>query len=235
MKAKLTIDQVEEIRGLDGTASQRAIGRRFGVSGHTIAEILHGRSWRHKVGFYDPSRRKWRGPPGACVDCGREVRAIRCSGCQKQFLRAQAQARAEAHLCNRCGGPNEDWAERVNCRACRAAKHVYDVRRNAAGKASHRLLKLEVLRAYGGLRCVCCGEERPEFLTLDHVNGGGNEHRRRLTGSNGGGKHLYRRLKEFGFPNDPPLQVLCLNCNWAKGHYGTCPHKRERDAAFVLD
>ncbi len=234
MKTKLTVEQVEEIRQLKGTASQRTIGRRFNVSGHAIGGIWAGKTWRHRVGFYDPVKRSWLGPPGICVDCGKQVRATRCGDCQREFRHAQAVERAKAHLCKQCGGPNEDWGQRVNCRSCRAEKRVYDARRHAGAKASHRILKLKVLNAYGGARCKCCGEEHTEFLTLDHVNGGGNEHRLALTGSRTGGR-LYRRLKELGYPSDLPVQVRCLNCNWAKGHFDSCPHERERNAAAVLD
>src|ERR1019366_6620613 len=40
--------------------------------------------------------------------------------------------------------------------------------------------KKELLDAYGGCQCVCCSENNFELLTLDHKNGGGNEHRREL-------------------------------------------------------
>lgn len=79
--------------------------------------------------------------------------------------------------------------------------------------------------AYGGAYCRCCGETQLEFLTLDHVNGGGDAHRRRLEGR-GSGKNYYHRLRALGFPQEPPLQVLCFNCNGAKGGYGKCPHER---------
>jgi hypothetical protein len=65
---------------------------------------------------------------------------------------------------------------------------------------------------------------RDEFLTLDHVNGGGNQHRREL---NVRGKHFFEWLVRHGFPNDPPLRVLCMNCNWSLGRLGYCPHTKE--------
>lgn len=234
-RSKLTWAMADEIRAAAGTVSTRELARRYGVVPRTISQIIRKETWVwvERVGYYDAQKRKWMGPPSPCLGCSKTVRAFRCFNCQKGFLKERAKARRAAHVCNQCGGPNEDWQQRVNCCSCRAAKHIYDIRRNAAGKASHRVLKLEVLSAYGGLRCACCGEEHVEFLTLDHVNGGGNEHRLALTGSRTGGK-LYRRLKELGFPNDPPLQVLCLNCNWAKGHFDSCPHQREAVDATAL-
>lgn len=47
------------------------------------------------------------------------------------------------------------------------------------GRLSHyrdlrQELKREVLKVYGGV-CSCCGENRIEFLTIDHVNNDGEE------------------------------------------------------------
>lgn len=82
--------------------------------------------------------------------------------------------------------------------------------------------KLEAFRHYGGARCACCGEERAEFLAIDHIHGGGNRHRKRCKI----GK-MYPWLKRNGYP--PGFQVLCFNCNQAKSSGGECPHQKERD------
>jgi len=108
-----------------------------------------------------------------------------------------------------------------------AARHkaYYEKNREATSayqKAYHAKQKIEVITAYGG-RCVCCGESRIEFLTLDHLNGGGRKHRR-----NPGATHFYSYLKRNGFPRDLGLQVMCMNCNWAKYAYGRCPHEDEK-------
>lgn len=50
-------------------------------------------------------------------------------------------------------------------------------------QARRRRLRAEVIAAYGG-RCACCGEATPEFLSIDHVNNDGAQHRREI---NGGG------------------------------------------------
>jgi HNH endonuclease len=44
--AKLTRQQVVEIRSLVGTASHREIGRRFGISQQTTSRIISGELWR---------------------------------------------------------------------------------------------------------------------------------------------------------------------------------------------
>ncbi len=41
--------------------------------------------------------------------------------------------------------------------------------------------------------------------------------------ANPGGSVLYSWLKKQGYP--PGFQVLCHNCNLAKGYYGACPHQ----------
>lgn len=81
-----------------------------------------------------------------------------------------------------------------------------------------RALKRQVLEAYG-MRCTCCGESQYEFLSLDHINDDGNIHRREV----GLGTGIYHWAKKHAFP--PSLQILCYNCNFAKGSHGYCPHQ----------
>jgi len=45
--AKLTLDQVVEIRGLKGTAPQKTIGAAFGVSQTCISKIFRNQKWRN--------------------------------------------------------------------------------------------------------------------------------------------------------------------------------------------
>lgn len=82
-------------------------------------------------------------------------------------------------------------------------------------------LKLEMISAYGE-KCECCGEMTPEFLTIDHIGGGGNAHRRRV----GKGRKIYAELKTLGFPKDK-YRLLCFNCNITLGFRGYCPHHPE--------
>lgn len=92
-------------------------------------------------------------------------------------------------------------------------------------KQSRYKLRTEVLTHYshGIPKCACCGENELDFLTIDHINGGGNQHRKSLGGRRGSG--IYGWLRQHKYPNG--YQVLCMNCNFAKGHYGTCPHQRK--------
>jgi hypothetical protein len=92
----------------------------------------------------------------------------------------------------------------------------------------HAKLRTEILAAYGD-KCKCCGETAPEFLTVDHINGGGNAHRKMLQKSKSphpGGKSFYIWLRNNKFPKDA-YRLLCMNCNWSLGKRGYCPHNRK--------
>ena len=101
-----------------------------------------------------------------------------------------------------------------------AAWYVRNRERIATARAVYRV---ELLTRYGGA-CECCGEAGLPFLTLDHLNGGGNAEKRAI-GRYGNG--FLRWL--LGQPKRPDLRVLCWNCNMARGLYGACPHEERRD------
>ncbi len=96
-------------------------------------------------------------------------------------------------------------------------------RTREAQRRSHAKTKREAMEAYGGV-CACCGETEPDFLSIDHMNNDGAEHRRQLGGRNYGGTNMYRWLRQNDYPEG--FQVLCYNCNLAKGFAGSCPHSR---------
>lgn len=96
-------------------------------------------------------------------------------------------------------------------------------KKRTASKRLYRELRTRVLDAYGK-HCQCCGEPTFEFLAIDHIDGGGREHRAFLRQRGiGAGAGFYRWLEVNGFPLG--FQVLCHNCNMAKGFYGVCPHQ----------
>ena len=98
--------------------------------------------------------------------------------------------------------------------------HAHNDNVKASQKKYRNKIREEVLIHYGG-KCVCCGEEKKEFLVLDHINGGGNEHRRKI---GLGGGSMTRWIRDNNFPDF--FQVLCHNCNMSKSLYGYCPHQR---------
>lgn len=140
--------------------------------------------------------------------------------------------------CRKCGSSEFYGGQQRACKQCakqRAAKYKANnpdrVKRMAAdyqkarrnrlpdeAKNRRRELRRQIVLAYGG-ECVCCDEANWEFLSIDHKNGGGNKHREAL----GGSYSFYRWLRDSGFPKDD-YRLLCMNCNFAIGKYGYCPH-----------
>lgn len=85
-------------------------------------------------------------------------------------------------------------------------------------RTSNRRLRTDALDKYGW-ECRCCGETEEKFLSIDHIGGGGNQHRRQI-----GSSHIYSWLRKNNYPNN--FQTLCHNCNMAKGFYKICPHNQ---------
>jgi len=128
--------------------------------------------------------------------------------------------------------PNGNGGRTTICKECDKDRTREWSRNNSEKKresqiAFWRKLRREVFSIYGE-RCACCGEERWEFLTIDHVSGNGAEHRKEIRGKNhgGGGGHFYLWLRKNGYPRDG-YRTLCWNCNAARGVFGYCPHERE--------
>ncbi|MBA7489955.1 hypothetical protein ES702_00489 [subsurface metagenome] len=87
-------------------------------------------------------------------------------------------------------------------------------------------IRLIVLKHYGGdpPKCACCGEDHIEFLTIDHIKGGGNRHEKELR-KEGYATVAYWLYKKH-FPEG--FRVLCWNCNASLGIYGYCPHQKKK-------
>lgn len=92
--------------------------------------------------------------------------------------------------------------------------------------------KLKVFAAYGGARCACCQDETMEFLTLDHMDGNGGDHRKSFRGDHSSGTQIIRQLIAENFP--PGYQILCFSCNVGKHRSGVnrCPHQLEVSALW---
>jgi len=105
---------------------------------------------------------------------------------------------------NRKGGGHDYW-----CKVC-IRSYSREYKQN---------LRETIIKAYGG-KCACCKESQREFLSVDHVEGGGNRERKLL-----GRYGLYRKIISSNFPKE--YRLLCHNCNLSRGFYGYCPHERE--------
>ena len=150
---------------------------------------------------------------------GKDYKQHTCLLCFRAFSAAKERKR-------RAEKPEEYKATRkkhrdANLEKCREYKRQAD-----------RRLKDEVFEAYGGYRCVCCGETMQSMLTIDHVNNDGKEHRAKIaagksymTCRTGNGNSLYRDLRKNNFPDG--VQILCYNCNISKYRLGKCEHQLE--------
>jgi hypothetical protein len=90
------------------------------------------------------------------------------------------------------------------CRTCHA-------NRVGSGPNSHRSLRDRVFAKLGA-RCRACGYDVDErALAIDHVHGGGRDHRRNLVSST-----IF--MKAVLEDESGSFQVLCCNCNMIKAH-----------------
>jgi len=117
---------------------------------------------------------------------------------------------------------NKKWQRQQQQK--RQKDEAYKATFNACQRRRNAEIRKQVIDAYGG-KCVCCGIDNIEFLAIDHINGGGNAHRKELKTI--GGK-FFRWIVKNNFPTD--LRVLCHNCNMAYGLYGYCPHQPSANA-----
>jgi len=151
-----------------------------------------------------PRVKKWKRPDRATPDV--------CYGCKVALVRGQ------------------NWTTSKDapkyCRVCANERSKAYYYRNPAAQIAKRSryygkLRREAYAAYGG-RCACCGESRFEFLTIDHIKGDGAEHRKTVAP----GSRILQWLQQRGWPKED-FQLLCWNCNCAKGIRGGCPHESE--------
>jgi hypothetical protein len=124
----------------------------------------------------------------------------------------------EIGLCRSCKNPLAEGSK-IYCEFHRDKDRI---RGREKDKRLGLKLKEECFRHYGS-KCSCCGETIVQFLTIEHENGNGNNHRKSLFKHNVGGVHMYRWLKRNQFPRG--YTILCMNCNWAKRYGDICPHK----------
>lgn len=130
-------------------------------------------------------------------------------------------------LCRHCGSAGPFRQRETLCIPCRSkqcmtwSKENLEVSREINNKSAKRYyheLRQTILNHYGCI-CVCCGETSGAFLVVDHIEGGGNAHRRSIGGNSA--FTFYKWIVKNSFPEN--LQILCHNCNFAK-HMGGCPH-----------
>ncbi len=160
---------------------------------------------------------------GLCLQCRQPFQpgksSVRCDKCNRE--RNEYLAKRKRKLRN--GGVCE--CGRLTLKGLRKCQKCFDY--NKQYYVAHRFVarrwataRYERDRAacfaHYGSECACCGEPEERFLQIDHINGGGREHRKLVT-------QIFSWLVSQGFP--PGFQTLCANCNWAKRTSSCCPCK----------
>lgn len=118
-----------------------------------------------------------------------------------------------------------DYRERnPNCRKEEFQKLKADptkyLRQKKFGQRYLRVQREKVIAMYGGC-CACCGESAYEFMSIDHIGGGGSRDRKVMNSS-----RFYLYLLELNAPR-PGYRILCHNCNMATKLGQICPHQRK--------
>ncbi len=154
------------------------------------------------------SKRNW---PSVCPDCGADMlskHAWVCPPCGK--IR-----RAKWCTPEKIAGQYQQKRER---RQRRKQDPVLDEHFRIIGRDAARRMRTRVVVHYSTdpPYCNCCGETEYKFLTIDHIDGRQGEPRP---------NNFIQWLIKNKYP--PGFQVLCYNCNCAKGFWGQCPHLLE--------
>lgn len=147
-------------------------------------------------------------------------RHSQCRKCRRDHWAAHAE---EIAVARRKEYKNNPHKRAVLARATARYRARHKDRLAKYHKEVYRKVRIAVLQKYGG-QCECCGEDRFEFLCIDHAlgNGHGALDRKKHGGSCGVYRRLDKAEKEQGY------RVLCHNCNSALGFYGYCPHHQTR-------
>lgn len=205
---------------------------------------------------YLANYRKKRKEAGICTGCGRRLtyNTTQCLNCRKK-RQDKLVHRKESGLCSVYNCKNSPVTGRAFCQEHANKAKLYRARKiiswKAAGlcpecgrdkpkqgkkrcshcyigyrKRMHKIKKI-VFEHYGGFKCACCGEPNRFFLTIDHIQGGGNKHRKKWK------TQLVTWLYYHGLPDG--YQVLCFNCNSGRARCGgVCPHKLTKTAIKSL-
>jgi len=93
-------------------------------------------------------------------------------------------------------------------------RREHKVEYRAKSRKSYQKIKAEVISFYskGNNICAYCGFTDMRALTIDHIGGGGNAHRKQIKRLSGG--TFYCWLKRNNYPGG--YQVLCANCQFIK-------------------
>lgn len=128
---------------------------------------------------------------------GHKIKRYNCIKCNV-LLNENNHRNYNHYICNKC----DDKFRREN-----------EIKRGNIEKLRRRLhrqkLRLDVMKYYskGEIKCALCNFNDLRALTLDHVGGGGNNHRKIITS-----RTIYHWLIKNNYPQG--YRVLCMNCQF---------------------
>jgi hypothetical protein len=172
---------------------------------------------------YSPNYRRPPSKPKRNADCHPNRPHVALGMCRSCYQKDRpGRPRAECHpdrplvakgMCGMCLSRGQYWND---------PEKYKEQSRQAQAKTRQRN-RDELIAAYGG-RCSCanCPETNSAFLTLEHVNRDGKEHRAEV------GSHTYADLRRRGWPQEG-YTLLCWNCNAMTRFGRTCPHEGGED------
>lgn len=138
---------------------------------------------------------------------------------RRQFVEANHEVVREQM---RKAGRRYDEAHREERREAtrryREANHETVLERKRSQREANRAKVLAHYSVTSPPSCACCGTT--DRLTIDHVNGGGRQHRMEVIGSPGRSHDFYAWLIRENFPAG--FAVLCLPCNASKSNGERC-------------
>ena len=146
------------------------------------------------------------------------MKTKQCTKCKRQI--PVDEFGSNRFWCRQCRtAATKDWRNRNRESVNKQARERYAKQKEPACKRYRRNLREDVIAHYGN-KCACCGEQHIEFLCIDHIGGGGTQHRKRL-----GRKSIYAHLKQNNYPAG--FRVLCWNCNSSLGLHGYSPADKD--------
>ena len=172
---------------------------------------------------YAPNYRVPPHKPARVPDCHPERKHCAmgmCRACWQAARRIAGPGQATCH-------PDRPMLSRGMCHQCYAKARYWDdpekyrAEAKAAQARSRKRVRDQMVDAYGG-KCACprCPETNPAFLTLEHVDRSGKQHRAEV------GSHTYADLRRRGWPQEG-FTLLCWNCNAMTRFGKPCPHMEE--------
>ena len=144
---------------------------------------------------------------------------IKCRKCNKELNETNwygSLKKINSKLCRTCHLKDcheRDLKRYKNFSSYREYKYIKAKKR----REKYRLLCLKYY-SNNTLSCACCGENKLEFLAIDHIKGNGFKHRKEIKNPS-----IFYWLIKNNYPKG--FRVLCHNCNLSLGYYGYCPHK----------